>query len=58
MTDVERLRHAEARMTSAKSAFTRAAMAALQGLPLAEAQARDALEELALARAELRSLDA
>lgn len=56
--DTERARAVHERMRKAKDAFTKAATAALNGWPLAEVQAAQALEELTAARKELRSLDA
>jgi hypothetical protein len=50
MTPQERFAHA-------KELLTRAAIATLRGWPLAEVQARQALEELNAARAELRNMD-
>lgn len=46
---------AERRMREAKAYMTRAARAVLQGLPLAEAMARAALDELNEARRQLRA---
>ncbi len=48
---------AERRMDQAKRQFTRATMAALQGLPLAEQQVTAALAELTLARNDLAKLE-
>lgn len=48
---------ARARMERAKVLYTRAAKAALDGLPMAEAMTRAALEEVNAARLELRAGD-
>jgi hypothetical protein len=48
---------AKARMEAAKAAYTRAAQAAIAGLPLATTLAQIALEELNAARAALASAD-
>lgn len=49
---------ADLNMAQAKAAMTRAAKAALQGLPLAPAMAQAALEDLAAARAAQREMHA
>lgn len=49
-------RAAEAPMTSAKAAYTGAARAALEGLPLAAALTAAALNEIEEARDQLRAL--
>lgn len=55
----EEVRHeAEERFSKAKPAFTKAAIAALQGMPLAEMQTRRALEELEAARHALSEIHA
>lgn len=59
MTELERRRmQAEQRMVVAKAFYTRAARAALAGLPLAQAMTQAALEDTNQARRELEQLRA